>query len=80
LDLPKTLSMGLCAVRYESTRTVLITNNGNRAAKYTTSVKGPFRVEPREGYIGARKNFQMDVIFHPSVCPMNIDKFIDWLI
>lgn len=67
LDFPDAISFGECPVRYETKKTLLVRNVGQRAAKFHIECDGPFRVEPAQGFIGENETKQMDVYFEPLV-------------
>ncbi|KAJ3022533.1 hypothetical protein HKX48_005950 [Thoreauomyces humboldtii] len=65
-DLPDELRFSSCPVNYDTTKTMLVRNIGNRAATFKTAACMPWSLSPKEGSLGAGEAMQFDVKFHPT--------------
>ncbi|XP_064243042.1 hydrocephalus-inducing protein-like isoform X2 [Passer domesticus] len=65
LELPKYLDFTNCPVKYNSQKTLLVHNVGNRATRFQLSTKSPFSVVPTTGTVGAGDTVEVTVGFHP---------------
>lgn len=67
LDFPDEVVFTDCPVKYDTTRTLLVRNIGNRAANFQIETEGPFSVSPTNGYLDVKKSMQIDVTFNSEV-------------
>nr|XP_056718300.1 hydrocephalus-inducing protein homolog [Euleptes europaea] len=66
LDFPDQLNFSTCPVKYNTQKTLLVRNIGNREARYQISTKSPFAVEPSTGTLGVGETTQFTVEFLPQ--------------
>ncbi|KAJ3226665.1 hypothetical protein HK099_004409 [Clydaea vesicula] len=65
LDFPDEVSYTDCPVRYTTSKTLLVRNIGNKAAKYTLNVSPPFYPSPPNAYLENSDIMQVDIEFRP---------------
>ncbi|XP_048371298.1 hydrocephalus-inducing protein homolog [Sphaerodactylus townsendi] len=66
LDFPDQLNFSTCPVKYNTQKTLLVRNIGNREARYQITTKSPFAVEPSTGTLGVEETTQFTVEFLPQ--------------
>lgn len=66
LDLPDVVDFGTTPVRYESTKTVLMRNVGEKPTKFLLKTVPPFRTSVLDGYLEVESSMQVDVLFRPD--------------
>ncbi|XP_077166200.1 hydrocephalus-inducing protein homolog isoform X2 [Paroedura picta] len=66
LDFPDQLNFSTCPVKYNTQKTLLVRNIGNREARYQITTKSPFSVEPSTGTLGVGETTQFMVEFLPQ--------------
>ncbi|CAH2323836.1 Hypothetical predicted protein [Pelobates cultripes] len=66
LDFPDQLSFQVCPVKYNSQKTLLVRNIGNREACFQLHTQRPFSVDPVSGTLGVGESMQVTVNFHPQ--------------
>nr|XP_033799169.1 hydrocephalus-inducing protein homolog isoform X3 [Geotrypetes seraphini] len=66
LDFPDQLNFSTCPVKYNSQKTLLVRNIGNREAKFCLNTWRPFSAEPSVGTLGIGDSMQMTVEFKPQ--------------
>ncbi|KNC96691.1 uncharacterized protein SPPG_07904 [Spizellomyces punctatus DAOM BR117] len=66
LDFPDELVFTDAPVKFDTTRTLLVRNIGNRPAKFHIKTEPPFHVSPTNGYLDLKQSMQIDVVFHPE--------------
>ncbi|NXQ53654.1 HYDIN protein, partial [Anthoscopus minutus] len=65
LDFPDQLDFSVCPVKYDTQKTLLVRNVGNRAALFQLSTKSPFSVIPAKGALNIGDAVQVTVGFQP---------------
>ncbi|XP_072277434.1 hydrocephalus-inducing protein homolog [Pyxicephalus adspersus] len=65
LDFPDDLSFQMCPVKYNSQKTLLVRNLGNRQACFQLLTQRPFSVEPVSGTLDIGDSMQVTVEFQP---------------
>ncbi|XP_069510876.1 hydrocephalus-inducing protein homolog [Ambystoma mexicanum] len=63
LDFPDHLNFSTCPVKYNSQKTLLIRNIGNREARFELNAPSPFSVDPSVGTLGIGESMQVIVAF-----------------
>lgn len=71
LDMPDEISFPECPVRYNTCRTLLVRNIGERAAKFNIELPAPFVISPNSGFVLPGNTLQMDLQFRPKVFQIN---------
>uniref|UniRef100_A0A8D0AZ48 HYDIN/VesB/CFA65-like Ig-like domain-containing protein n=1 Tax=Salvator merianae TaxID=96440 RepID=A0A8D0AZ48_SALMN len=66
LDFPDQLNFSTCPVKYNTQKTLLVCNIGNREARYQITTKRPFAVDPSIGTLGTGETTQFTVEFQPE--------------
>ncbi|XP_051884712.1 hydrocephalus-inducing protein homolog [Pristis pectinata] len=66
LDFPDHINFSVCPVKYNSQKTLLVRNIGNREAKFILQTKKPFHVVPIHGNLDAGGNMQVTIEFIPQ--------------
>ncbi|XP_062997557.1 hydrocephalus-inducing protein homolog [Elgaria multicarinata webbii] len=66
LDFPDQLNFSICPVKYNTQKTLLVRNIGNREACYQITTQRPFSVEPSIGTLGVSETEQFIVEFQPE--------------
>ncbi|XP_066493063.1 hydrocephalus-inducing protein homolog [Tiliqua scincoides] len=66
LDFPDQINFSTCPVKFNTQKTLLVRNIGNREACYQISVQRPFCVEPSIGTLGVSETTQFTVEFQPE--------------
>ncbi|XP_061450040.1 hydrocephalus-inducing protein homolog isoform X1 [Rhineura floridana] len=66
LDFPDQLNFSTCPVKYNTQKTLLVRNIGNREARYQITTERPFSVEPSIGTLAIKETTQFTVDFHPQ--------------
>lgn len=66
LDFPDVVDFGVTTVRYETERTVLIRNVGDRPSKFLLKTSPPFGVSVHDGYLDVGAAMQVDILFKPD--------------
>ncbi|XP_054856814.1 hydrocephalus-inducing protein homolog [Eublepharis macularius] len=66
LDFPDQLNFSTCPVKYNTQKTLLVRNIGNREARYQITTQKPFSVEPSTGTLGVGETTQFTVEFLPQ--------------
>ncbi|XP_071973078.1 hydrocephalus-inducing protein homolog isoform X2 [Engystomops pustulosus] len=65
LDFPDQLSFQVCPVKYNSQKTLLVRNIGNREARFQLQTQRPFNVEPVSGTLDVGNSMQVILEFQP---------------
>eukprot|EP00079_Xenopus_tropicalis_P024447 XP_012817094.1 PREDICTED: hydrocephalus-inducing protein homolog isoform X1 [Xenopus tropicalis] len=65
LDFPDQLNFLLCPVKYNSQKTLLVRNIGNREARFQLLTRSPFIVSPVSGTLAVGESMQVIVEFLP---------------
>ncbi|KAM9301954.1 hydrocephalus-inducing protein homolog [Gastrophryne carolinensis] len=65
LDFPDELSFQVCPVKYNSQKTLLVRNIGNRQACFQLLTQRPFSVEPGSGALDVGESMQVTLDFLP---------------
>ncbi|CAN2389289.1 axonemal central apparatus assembly [Pristimantis euphronides] len=65
LDFPDQLSFQICPVKYNTQKTLLVRNIGNREARFELLTQRPFRVEPVSGTLDVGDSMQVVLEFQP---------------
>ncbi|XP_059848459.1 hydrocephalus-inducing protein homolog isoform X2 [Hypanus sabinus] len=66
LDFPDQINFSVCPVKYNTQKTLLVRNVGNREAKFILQTKTPFHVVPIHGKLDAGESVQVTVEFIPQ--------------
>uniref|UniRef100_A0A670KA82 HYDIN axonemal central pair apparatus protein n=1 Tax=Podarcis muralis TaxID=64176 RepID=A0A670KA82_PODMU len=66
LDFPDKLNFSTCPVKYNTQKTLLVRNIGNREARYQITTQRPFSIEPSIGTLGIQETTQFTIDFHPQ--------------
>ncbi|XP_057292027.1 hydrocephalus-inducing protein-like [Hydractinia symbiolongicarpus] len=66
LDFPDEIHFGLCPVKYNLSKTLLVRNIGNTETKFNLLVEEPFKVSPEKGVLDVGKSIQVEVGFNPQ--------------
>ncbi|XP_032891862.1 hydrocephalus-inducing protein homolog [Amblyraja radiata] len=66
LDFPDQINFSVCPVKYNSQKTLLVRNIGNRAAKFILQTNKPFNVAPIHGYLDIGETMQVTMEFIPQ--------------
>ncbi|XP_072135349.1 hydrocephalus-inducing protein homolog isoform X2 [Mobula birostris] len=66
LDFPDQINFSVCPVKYNTQRTLLVRNVGNREAKFNLQTKTPFHVVPIHGKLDAGESMQVTIEFIPQ--------------
>ncbi|XP_075181569.1 hydrocephalus-inducing protein homolog [Anomaloglossus baeobatrachus] len=65
LDFPDQISFEICPVKYNTQKTLLVRNIGNREARFQLLTQRPFQVEPESAVLDAGSSLQLSVEFLP---------------
>eukprot|EP00794_Sanderia_malayensis_P018879 gene18879-20779_t len=65
LDFPDEVNFKSCPVKYDSTKTLLVRNVGNRNAKFKLITEEPFTASPNSCALGIAEIIQVDITFKP---------------
>ncbi|NXU58594.1 HYDIN protein, partial [Turnix velox] len=65
LDFPDQVDFSICPVKFNTQKTLLVCNVGNREARYSLSTQSPFSVDPSIGTLGVGDSMQVTVEFQP---------------
>ncbi|XP_067327017.1 hydrocephalus-inducing protein homolog [Anolis sagrei] len=66
LDFPDQINFSTCPVKYNTQKTLLVRNIGNREARYQITTQRPFSAEPSIGTLGIRETAQFTIDFQPE--------------
>ncbi|XP_025030908.1 hydrocephalus-inducing protein homolog, partial [Python bivittatus] len=66
LDFPDQLNFSMCPVKYNTQKTLLVRNIGNREARYQITTQRPFSVKPSIGTLGVNETTQFTIDFYPE--------------
>eukprot|EP00434_Breviolum_minutum_P033122 symbB.v1.2.029307.t1/scaffold3193.1/size61566/2 len=66
LDMPDELDFGLSPVKYESPKTIMVRNVGEKPTKFLLKVPPPFSTSIQDGYLEVGEIMQVDVVFRPD--------------
>ncbi|XP_042303502.1 hydrocephalus-inducing protein homolog [Sceloporus undulatus] len=66
LDFPDQINFSTCPVKYNTLKTLLVRNIGNREARYQITTQRPFSAEPSIGTLGVGETTQFTVEFQPE--------------
>ncbi|XP_039209471.1 hydrocephalus-inducing protein homolog isoform X12 [Crotalus tigris] len=66
LDFPDQLNFSTCPVKYNTQKTLLVRNIGNREAYYQITTQRPFSVKPSIGTLGVNETTQFTIDFYPE--------------
>ncbi|XP_039769505.1 hydrocephalus-inducing protein homolog isoform X2 [Ornithorhynchus anatinus] len=66
LDFPDQLNFSTCPVKYNTQKTLLIRNIGNREARFQIKTQSPFSAEPSDGILQVGESMQLTVEFEPQ--------------
>jgi hypothetical protein len=67
LDIPDQVVFSEAPVRICASKTLLVRNIGDAAAKFKFQCDNPFSVSPDNGGLGANDSMQLEIKFHPTV-------------
>ncbi|XP_073515931.1 hydrocephalus-inducing protein homolog isoform X2 [Phyllobates terribilis] len=65
LDFPDQISFEVCPVKYNTQKTLLVRNIGNREARFQLLTQRPFQVEPVSSVLDAGNSMQVSIEFQP---------------
>ncbi|KAI8900319.1 hypothetical protein BC833DRAFT_523632 [Globomyces pollinis-pini] len=65
LDLPDQILFSEVPVRFLSTKTLLVRNIGDTAAKFDIQVDSPFTISPNHGFLECNDSMQLSLDFYP---------------
>ncbi|CAE7232366.1 HYDIN [Symbiodinium sp. CCMP2456] len=66
LDMPDELDFGVSPVKFESPKTIMVRNVGEKATKFLLKVPPPFSTSIQDGYLEVGEIMQVDVVFRPD--------------
>lgn len=66
LEFPDEVAFGPTPVKYESSKTVLVRNVGDRPSKFLLKTQPPFSTSILDGYLEVGGSMQIDVLFKPD--------------
>ncbi|XP_078257666.1 hydrocephalus-inducing protein homolog [Rhinoraja longicauda] len=66
LDFPDQINFSVCPVKYNSQKTLLVRNIGNRAARFILQTNKPFNVAPIHGNLDIGESVQVTIEFIPQ--------------
>ncbi|XP_043935458.1 hydrocephalus-inducing protein homolog [Protopterus annectens] len=66
LDFPDQVNFSSCPVKYNSQKTLLVRNVGNKEAKFHLQTVSPFTVQPKHGTLAVGESAQVAVDFLPQ--------------
>ncbi|XP_055993028.1 hydrocephalus-inducing protein homolog [Sorex fumeus] len=76
LDFPDTLNFSICPVKYNSQKTLLVRNIGNKEAVFHIETQRPFSIQPPVGTLRVGESMQMEVQFEPQTVGNHSQKLI----
>jgi hydrocephalus-inducing protein len=66
LEFPDVIDFGATPVKYESEKTVLVRNIGDKPSKFLLKTSPPFSTSVLDGYLEVNAAMQVDVLFKPD--------------
>jgi hydrocephalus-inducing protein len=66
MEFPDSVSFGATPVKYQTSKTVLIRNIGDKSSKFLLKTRPPFSTSILDGYLEVGASMQVDVLFKPD--------------